>query len=112
MTGSGNTSSLANRHCSPNAPPAAPTEIAEWHSQLPDWKLETARISREFKFKDFHQTMAFVNAVAWVAHCEDHHPDLVVGFGTCVLQFSTHSAGGLSLNDFISAAKVDRLFVP
>ena len=53
--------------------------------------------------------MAFVNAVAWVAHREDHHPDMEVGYNRCAVQFSTHSVGGLSENDFISAAKIDVL---
>jgi 4a-hydroxytetrahydrobiopterin dehydratase len=53
--------------------------------------------------------MAFVNAVAWIAHRENHHPDLEVGYNRCLVRFTTHAIGGLSENDFISAAKVDRL---
>lgn len=53
--------------------------------------------------------MAFVNAIAWIAHREDHHPDLEVGYSKCRVRYSTHDVGGLSLNDFISAAKVDHL---
>jgi 4a-hydroxytetrahydrobiopterin dehydratase len=81
-------------------------------SQLDDgWNLadDGLEISRDFQFKDFHQTMAFVNAVAWIAHREDHHPDLEVGYGHCRVRFSTHAVGGLSQNDFICAAKVDEL---
>jgi 4a-hydroxytetrahydrobiopterin dehydratase len=81
-------------------------------SQLDDgWNLADngLEISRDFEFKDFHQTMAFVNAVAWIAHREDHHPDLEVGYGRCRVRFSTHAVGGLSQNDFICAAKVDEL---
>lgn len=66
-------------------------------------------ISRAFTFKNFHETMAFVNAVAWIAHTEDHHPDLEVGYNTCKITWSTHSVGGLTENDFICAAKVSRL---
>jgi 4a-hydroxytetrahydrobiopterin dehydratase len=81
-------------------------------SQLDDaWSLadDGLEISRDFEFKDFHQTMAFVNAVTWIAHREDHHPDLELGYGHCRVRFSTHAVGGLSQNDFICAAKVDNL---
>ncbi len=81
-------------------------------SQLDDgWKLaeDGSGISRSFEFRDFYQTMAFVNALAWIAHREDHHPDLEVGYGRCLVRFSTHAIGGLSQNDFICAAKVDDL---
>jgi 4a-hydroxytetrahydrobiopterin dehydratase len=76
------------------------------------WHVDAGRqmLTREFEFDNFHATMAFVNAVAWIAHVEDHHPDLEVGYGRCRLTFSTHSVGGLSENDFICAAKVDALW--
>lgn len=67
-------------------------------------------IQRNFKFKNFHETMAFVNAVAWIAHGEDHHPDMAVGYNHCSVQFSTHAVGGLTENDFICAARIDALF--
>ena len=78
---------------------------------MPQWTLADDRhaISREFRFPDFHRCMAFVNAVAWIAHQEDHHPDMEVGYNRCQLRYSTHDVGGLSRNDFICAAKVDRL---
>jgi 4a-hydroxytetrahydrobiopterin dehydratase len=77
----------------------------------PDWKLsDDARlIRREFKFKDFYRTMSFVNAIAHIANIEDHHPDLEVGYGYCRVVFSTHAIKGLSENDFICAAKIDRV---
>lgn len=76
-----------------------------------DWQLENegAGLVRNFRFSDFHHTMAFVNALAWVAHQQDHHPDLEVGYNRCVVHYSTHSIGGVSLNDFICAAKIDAL---
>jgi 4a-hydroxytetrahydrobiopterin dehydratase len=82
--------------------------LARLHS---DWSLNEAatEIRRDFRFKGFYRTMAFVNAVAWIASSEDHHPDLEVGWGHCLVRFSTHSIGGLSENDFICAAKVDGL---
>ena len=66
-------------------------------------------IVREFSFENFYRTMAFVNAVAWIANTQDHHPDLEVGYGNCTVTFTTHKAGGLTKNDFICAAAVNRL---
>ena len=71
--------------------------------------LDDGAIERRYDFADFHQTMAFVNALAWIAHREDHHPDLALGYNRCVVRFNTHSVGGISINDFICAAKVDAL---
>lgn len=80
-------------------------------AELPEWTLapDRAAIGKSFAFDDFHRTMAFVNAVAWIAHAEDHHPDFEVGYSRCTLRFSTHDVDGLSLNDFICAAKVEGL---
>jgi 4a-hydroxytetrahydrobiopterin dehydratase len=75
----------------------------------PGWALVDGAIEKRFEFADFHRTMAFVNALAWIAHVEDHHPDLQLSYGHCVVRFSTHAVGGLSINDFICAAKVDAL---
>jgi 4a-hydroxytetrahydrobiopterin dehydratase len=66
-------------------------------------------LSKTFRFADYYQTMAFVNALAWIAHQEDHHPDLSVHYNRVVVHFSTHDAGGLTLNDFICAAKTEAL---
>lgn len=66
-------------------------------------------ISRTFSFKNFYETMAFVNALAWVAHREDHHPDIEVSYKRCHVRFSTHAVKGLSANDFICAAKLNDL---
>ena len=76
-----------------------------------DWKLadDSKSLKRSLKFKDFYRTMSFVNAVAYIANTEDHHPDLEVGYDYCRVTYSTHSIGGLSVNDFICAAKLDRL---
>jgi 4a-hydroxytetrahydrobiopterin dehydratase len=106
---------LRDRKCvpyPPGTPPAGPARIAELQAELhPDWHVDAGRqlLVRDFKFENFHATMAFVNAVAWIAHVEDHHPDLELGYGHCRVRFSTHSVGGLSENDFICAAKVDAL---
>ena len=75
------------------------------------WRIadDGKSLRRAYGFKDFYRTMAFVNAVAWVANVEDHHPDLEVGYNYCRVMFATHSVGGLSENDFICAAKLDAL---
>ena len=66
-------------------------------------------LQRKFQFKNYYQTMAFVNALAWIAHQENHHPDLVVCYNHCEVTWSTHALKGLSINDFICAAKTDKL---
>jgi 4a-hydroxytetrahydrobiopterin dehydratase len=80
-------------------------------SQAKGWQLNDAagEISRTFKFKNYYETMAFVNALAWIAHREDHHPDIDVGYNRCHVRYSTHAIQGLSHNDFICAAKINRL---
>jgi 4a-hydroxytetrahydrobiopterin dehydratase len=79
-------------------------------ASLPDWENLSGRaIARTFKFKNYYETMAFVNAVAFIAHRQDHHPDLQVGYDQCLVEYSTHSAGGLSEKDFAAAAAVDDL---
>lgn len=79
--------------------------------QLPDWTLaeDGQSIHRDFVFKNFDATISFVNAVAWLARREDHHPDMEVGYRHCHVHYSTHAIGGLSDNDFICAAKIDQL---
>lgn len=74
------------------------------------WEVRNDQILfREFKFKNFYETMAFVNAIAWIANQENHHPDLEVGYNYCRVQWMTHALQGLSQNDFICAAKIDHL---
>jgi 4a-hydroxytetrahydrobiopterin dehydratase len=105
-------SELAEKHCKACAPGAGALSDSEVKSHLQKvdgWQAASGQISKTFKFKDYHHTMAFVNAVAWVAHREDHHPDMEVGYNKCLVRYSTHSAGGLTENDFICAAKVDAL---
>lgn len=76
---------------------------------LPGWQEEGIELVKTFQFADYYKTMAFVNALAWVAHAEDHHPDMSVHYNRAVVRFSTHDANGLTLNDFICAAKVEAL---
>lgn len=105
-------SELPDRHCTPGAPRITPSRLTAALVQLPDWQVDSAasQIERTLRFRDYYHTIAFVNAIAFMAHVEDHHPDLVVSFDRIVVRYSTHDAGGVTENDLICAAKVDRLF--
>jgi len=98
--------------CEGGVPPLTPAQAKLLRKQLhKDWQLadDFKSLKRSLKFKDFYRTMSFVNALAHIANTEDHHPDLSVGYNYCHVVFATHSIGGLSENDFICAAKLDRL---
>jgi 4a-hydroxytetrahydrobiopterin dehydratase len=84
-------------------------QIASKLSQLPGWERVSKEIAKTFKFKNYYETMAFVNATAWISHREDHHPDLEVGYNACRVRYSTHSVGGLSESDFNCAAKIEAI---
>lgn len=104
---------LARRKCQPcegGVAPLSDDQVAPLLKGLAGWSREGRAITKAFRFRNFFETMAFVNAVAWVAHREDHHPDLRVGYAECQVTWWTHAVGGLSENDFICAAKVDALF--
>lgn len=108
--------SLRAQHCVPRKGKEARLShqaVATHLALLQGWSLavDSGDIHKEFQFPDYFHTMAFVNAVASIAHREDHHPDLEVGYNRCLVRYSTHDVGGLSLNDFICAAKVEDLFV-
>lgn len=98
---------LAAKRCKPSVAKLAPAEAAKLAGQLPGWQADADVLAKTFAFKNYHETMAFVNMVAWIAHREDHHPDLAVGYNKCRVAYSTHSVGGLSENDFICAAKIE-----
>lgn len=76
---------------------------------LPGWALAANKLEKTFVFSNHYEAMAFVNAVAWVSHRENHHPELTVGYKDCRVSYWTHAIGGLSENDFICAAKLERL---
>jgi 4a-hydroxytetrahydrobiopterin dehydratase len=104
---------LSNKQCKPcegGIPALTQDEINRLIKQLDGWVQTDQRIGKIYEFKNYYQTMAFVNAVAWLSHNEDHHPDLNVGYSKCTVEYSTHALNGLSENDFICAAKVDALF--
>lgn len=108
-------SGLVDKKCVPcegNVPPLTPEAAAEFAKQIsPEWHiLDGAQLlTRQFIFKDFVQTIAFVNKIAVVAEEEGHHPDLTVTYGGVTVELMTHAIGGLSENDFIVAAKIDQL---
>jgi 4a-hydroxytetrahydrobiopterin dehydratase len=97
--------------CEGGIPALNKDEVKELMPQIPDWKLseDGKSIIRNFSFKDFYRTMAFVNALAFIANQENHHPDLEVGYNYCHIKFFTHAVNGLTQNDFICAAKIDKI---
>lgn len=84
-------------------------EIATALRGLPGWQLHDGAIQRTYHFANYFETMAFVNAVAMVAHVSDHHPDLSVHYNRCVVRFNTHDVGGISATDIECASRVDAL---
>ena len=73
------------------------------------WRLIDGALEKSFRFKDFHHSIGFVNAVAFIANAENHHPDLAVSFSQCTVRFNTHDVNGISASDFLCASKVDAL---
>jgi 4a-hydroxytetrahydrobiopterin dehydratase len=108
-------SDLTSKRCVPCEGGMAAMNLDDARAQArslnSDWQLapDGKSLSRAFAFRDFYRTMSFVNALAHVANIEDHHPDLEVGYNYCRVRYSTHAIDGLSENDFICAAKIDRL---
>lgn len=103
--------SLTAAHCTDarRLKPLSETAIREQLAFLLGWKFEQGEIAKTFTFANYYETIAFVNAIAWVAHRQDHHPDLSVGYNRCRVAYSTHAIGGISSNDFICAAKIEAL---
>lgn len=105
---------LNNKQCEPcegDMTPMPTDEITVMLAKINQWHLSNDQksIFKNFKFKNFYHTMAFVNAIAWIANQEGHHPDLSIGYDYCNVCFTTHAIDGLSKNDFICAAKIDAL---
>jgi 4a-hydroxytetrahydrobiopterin dehydratase len=104
---------LARQKCKPcegGIAALGPEQVQAFLRGLDGWALEGREIARTYKFRNYYETMAFVNAAAWISHREDHHPDMQVGYNQCRVAYVTHAIGGLSENDFICAAKIDALF--
>lgn len=87
-----------------------PDAIASFLTALPHWSESDGALQAVFRFSDWWETVAFVNALAWMVHRQDHHPELGVAYDRCTVRFDTHSAGGITLNDFICAARTDAIY--
>ena len=96
--------------CEGGVDPLKDEETRHLLAQLEEWQRDGEAIAKTYAFKNHYQAVAFANAVAWISHREDHHPDMKVGYNTVTVRYTTHAIGGLSVNDFICAAKVDALF--
>ena len=110
-------SDLNNRHCESCEGIGSALTVEQVNNLMPQltqgWQIcnDHKEIKKSFSFKNFYETMAFVNALAWIANVENHHPDLELGYNYCHVHFMTHALKGLSHNDFICAAKVDKLLL-
>lgn len=108
-------SDLSSKHCESCEGIGAALNAEQIKNLMPQlsgkWKVSTdhCNLFSTYSFKNFYETMAFVNAIAWIANKENHHPDLEVGYNYCSVKFMTHALKGLTHNDFICAAKVDKL---
>jgi 4a-hydroxytetrahydrobiopterin dehydratase len=104
---------LARKKCKPcegGIDPLTPEQIRPMLKGLQGWAPDGKAITKTYQFKNYFETMSFVNAAAWISHREDHHPDMLVGYNNCRVSYVTHAIDGLSENDFICAAKLDALF--
>jgi 4a-hydroxytetrahydrobiopterin dehydratase len=100
---------LATMDCRSGAPLLSGADLAQRLAALPGWEHAAPCLRRTFRFADYYRSIAFVNALAWMANRQDHHPELSVHYGHVVVEWSTHDAGGVTLNDCICAAKTDLL---
>jgi 4a-hydroxytetrahydrobiopterin dehydratase len=102
---------LLDQFCVEGAAKLDQAEIGALLPQVPGWTIQDGKLRRDFKFRDYHETIRFVNSLAEMVHQENHHPALTVTYQHCVVGYNTHSAGGaLSLNDFICAAKANSIY--
>jgi 4a-hydroxytetrahydrobiopterin dehydratase len=108
------TNELIQKKCRHQDAGMSDAEIAQYLHAVDGWALEDGKIAKSFGFKNYYRTLAFVNALGYVVHAEDHHPELIVTYNRCMVKLNTHSVngglGGISENDFILAAKIDSLF--
>ena len=88
------------------------TQLSKLNGEQPlGWRLIEGALEKTFSFQNYYETMAFVNAVAFIAHAQDHHPDLAVSYSRCTVRYNTHDVHGISVSDFFCASKVDALLV-
>jgi 4a-hydroxytetrahydrobiopterin dehydratase len=103
--------SLADKRCVHGAQALDPVAIDALLIETPGWAVKDDHLVRSFEFKDYHETMEFVNALAWMTHAQDHHPELTVRYRHCIVAYHTHTAGNkISENDFICAAKASAIY--
>ena len=103
---------LLSKHCTQDAPALSADQIDLLLPYVAGWAVIDGKLQSSFTFRNYYETIAFVNALAWISHQEDHHPELVVAYKLCAVAYTTHSAGGeLSENDFICAARASALYV-
>jgi 4a-hydroxytetrahydrobiopterin dehydratase len=111
-----NASDLFSKKCIHQTQALSDSEIADYLAAVPGWTLQDGFIVKQYSFKNYYETLAFVNAIALIIHAQDHHPELIVNYNRCTVKFNTHSVnggkGGISENDFICAAKIDALAGP
>jgi len=109
-----NTTDLLARKCQHTEIALAAAELTAYLAAVPGWHVLDQRIAKKYQFKNYYETLAFINAIAYVIHAEDHHPEITLTYNQCLIKFDTHSvnggSGGLSVNDFICAAKVDAIY--
>lgn len=105
--------SLADRQCKhipEGTPPLSDSAARELLAQLPGWSIDGGKLTKTFSFANHYETTAFMNAVVWISHRQDHHPDVSLGYNKVTIRYDTHTMKGLSENDFICAGRVERLF--
>ncbi len=101
--------SFIEEHCSDVPAKLSTIEVEMLASELDNWLILDNKLEKTFRFRNFYETMAFANAVAWIAHKDSHHPEMDITFSRCRLSWHTRSVSGLSRNDIICAAKVDQI---
>ncbi len=105
---------LQEQNCIHTTTALTPAELSGYLALLHAWQVDEGMITRSFNFANYYETLAFVNAIVWMIHVQDHHPQLLVTYNRCIVRYNTHSVddgnGGFSENDFICAAKVDAMY--
>lgn len=95
--------------CNPNTPPLSEAERCSALEVLPGWRIAENKFVKTYEFKDFYDVMAFANAIAYVAHVTDHHPELALSYRQCVVTYYTHAVGDVTASDAICAARIEQL---
>jgi 4a-hydroxytetrahydrobiopterin dehydratase len=95
--------------CEGGVSPLGENISADLLQQIPSWELKDGKVHKQFKFKDFKEAIDFVNNIAKVAEQEGHHPDILINYNKVTIDLYTHAINGLSENDFIVAAKIEKI---